>query len=138
MKLLIKTHSFIDVITNSSTELFICDTSKTLEEVKQIIQDQWNLFVLLQKNMHDIPYQLSDMKNELDVFEILEVKQIDDTFIEKAKKHKEKWGFDLYDGYAIELNKGDIWVEGITDNSIPFEFFDIIENTFNARRIHLG
>lgn len=34
---LIKPHSFIDVITNSSTELFVCSWDKTLEMVEELI-----------------------------------------------------------------------------------------------------
>ena len=33
----INTHSFVDLITNSSTELYICDNKKTLECVKEIL-----------------------------------------------------------------------------------------------------
>lgn len=32
-------HSVIDVITNSSTEIFVCDTDKSLRMVKQILQE---------------------------------------------------------------------------------------------------
>lgn len=37
--LVIQKHSFIDVITNSSTELFVCDTDKSLEMVETILED---------------------------------------------------------------------------------------------------
>jgi hypothetical protein len=33
-------HSFIDVITNSSTELFVCDTDKTLSEVTALVKEK--------------------------------------------------------------------------------------------------
>ena len=32
-------HSFVDVITNSSTELFVIDTDKSLELIKEFLQD---------------------------------------------------------------------------------------------------
>ena len=35
---IIDIHSFIDVITNSSTELFVCDTEKTIMEVTNLIR----------------------------------------------------------------------------------------------------
>lgn len=35
---IIKKHSFVDLITNSSSELFVCDTNKSLEMVKTIIE----------------------------------------------------------------------------------------------------
>jgi hypothetical protein len=31
------THSFVDLITNSSTELFVCDTKKTLDATKELL-----------------------------------------------------------------------------------------------------
>lgn len=37
--LIISTHSFVDLITNSSSELFICDTDKTLDTIKDILTD---------------------------------------------------------------------------------------------------
>lgn len=42
--LVINPHSFIDVITNSSTELFVCDTDKTVEMVKQILAADPNVY----------------------------------------------------------------------------------------------
>ena len=34
----ISSHSFVDLITNSSSELFVCDGRKTVEAVKEILQ----------------------------------------------------------------------------------------------------
>lgn len=34
----ISTHSFVDLITNSSSELFVCDSKKTIETIKEILQ----------------------------------------------------------------------------------------------------
>lgn len=44
MNLLISSHSFVDLITNSSSELFICDTNKNVETIKQIIQKLAKLY----------------------------------------------------------------------------------------------
>ena len=38
-KFIIPIHSFVDVITNSSTELFIIDKEKGLEMVKEIVEE---------------------------------------------------------------------------------------------------
>lgn len=35
--MIISIHSFVDVITNSSTELFVCDTDKTVEMVRVMV-----------------------------------------------------------------------------------------------------
>lgn len=37
---IINVHSFIDVITNSSTELFMLDTDKSLEMVTELVKDK--------------------------------------------------------------------------------------------------
>lgn len=38
MKLIIKIHSFVDIITNSSTSIFVVNTDKTLEVVDELIK----------------------------------------------------------------------------------------------------
>lgn len=35
--LVVSTHSFVDLITNSSTELFVCDSKKTLDATKELL-----------------------------------------------------------------------------------------------------
>jgi len=37
---IIDIHSFIDVITNSSTELFVCNSDKTVGEIEQLIREK--------------------------------------------------------------------------------------------------
>lgn len=37
--IVIKPHSFVDVITNSSTELFVCDAGRDVETVKEILDN---------------------------------------------------------------------------------------------------
>jgi hypothetical protein len=36
--IIVNVHSIVDVITNSSTELFVCDTKKSIEQVKEILE----------------------------------------------------------------------------------------------------
>ncbi len=38
-KFIIEIHSFVDVITNSSTELFICDTDRAVAEVAALVAE---------------------------------------------------------------------------------------------------
>lgn len=40
MKKIINTHSFVDVITNSSTEIFICDGSKSAEMMTLLLREK--------------------------------------------------------------------------------------------------
>jgi len=40
----INLHSFVDLITNSSTELFVCDTKKSIEAIKSLLVDMLELY----------------------------------------------------------------------------------------------
>jgi len=42
--LIIKPHSFVDLITNSSSELFVCETSKSIEAVKAVVETLVKLY----------------------------------------------------------------------------------------------
>ncbi len=44
MKIIVKLHSLVDVITNSSTELFIIDKNKGLDFVRQIVEETYNKY----------------------------------------------------------------------------------------------
>ena len=41
--LLLKTHSFVDVITNSSTELFVGESSKSVDFIKEMLLEYLQL-----------------------------------------------------------------------------------------------
>jgi len=42
--IIISVHSFVDVITNSSTELFVCDTDKSVETVRAMVDEMQNRY----------------------------------------------------------------------------------------------
>ena len=70
--LIISPHSFVDVITNSSTELFVCDTTKTLEAVKEVLAkllklhdeltDDESVFEDVFKELYVAPYEFDFYK----------------------------------------------------------------------------
>lgn len=41
-RFIVSAHSFIDVITNSSTELFVVESDKTVEVLERIVEKIWN------------------------------------------------------------------------------------------------
>jgi len=59
MKTLLKVsiHSFVDLITNSSSELFVCSTDKTIEVVKKIIEGLFDNYI---ENIMDPEYRKID------------------------------------------------------------------------------
>lgn len=122
----IDVHSFVDVITNSSTELFVCDTDKTIEAVEEILHkliDHYNELVELAGNHVE----------KLDYDEVFDTPYIYTKEMWYNNKSDEyKWN------YHDEKNIGRIIISGVDDNSIPYEMFDKIENLFNGYREHLG
>jgi len=116
-KFIIPIHSMVDLITNSSTELFVLDTDKSLEVVKEILQDAINLH---------------NKANDSDI-------SFDDIFDEPEFGS----GKDALDGwssyYKSNIENG-IIIKGSSDNSIPYWMFDFIESAFgfSTERFHLG
>jgi len=66
----IKTHSFVDLITNSSTELFTCQTKKTLRMVKNVLKK-----IIAGYNMMVDGHYSMDMFRESFVFSLKEYRE---------------------------------------------------------------
>ena len=48
----IKIHSIVDVITNSSSEIFVCNTDKTLEVVREFLAEMLKFYnAFLEKDL---------------------------------------------------------------------------------------
>ena len=113
----INVHSMVDLITNSSTELFVLDTEKSVDVIKDILQEAINL--------HNIASG-TDYKFE-DIF--------DEPYIGSAKEALAGWE----DYHESEIGVGVI-IYGANDNSIPYWMFEFIESVFgySTERFHLG
>ena len=160
--IIIKFHSFVDLITNSSSELFVCDTDKSLTAVEEIVEKiTANYYDEIEKECPDIwqdifnePYivkkdfdlgQFPDqeiVKLALDYTSEINTR-IDWETVLKAQQQILNY-FDLdnrfnhFLDYGIKVKEGDILLESASDNSVPYEIWDRIENILNARRYHLG
>jgi hypothetical protein len=122
MNLILNIHSFIDIITNSSSELFVCNKNDiSVEFVELILKELLNLYN-------------NATQNELVYEEIFGHVRIYTK--EKYLKDYEYSGY-LW-GYEEEKNIGKIFIESNGDNSIPYAFFDFIEDVFDAQKYHLG
>ncbi len=127
--LIVEPHSVVDLITNSSTELFVMRTGdKDVDTVRNILEEKWRLFKLL------YPNDYAGNPKEYDSFtEILEVRK---ATAEDAKSYDENWS-DCYEKGMVK--EGNVMIIGISDNSIPGDFFDVITNTFHdVETYHLG
>jgi hypothetical protein len=146
---LICTHSFVDVITNSSSELFVCDVKKSIDAVKEMLKEmlkEWNR--LAEKGYFGSYYVTNDRynlggkkiksKRAIQTF----YKTFGDIYVYTKENYDEDdrsgqtgkyaWGYENLE------NIGKIIITSAEDNSIPSELMDWIETAFNARRYHLG
>ena len=121
-----KPHSTIDVITNSSSELFVCDCGRDINAVEDMLQDMLDLH----NKMFDEDRTFNDCFGD-----IYKIKDEDE-----ARSLIDKVSYFSYNNKSFNAENyvGNIVIESDSDNSIPFELFDLIESGFNARRIHLG
>ena len=125
-KFIIPIQNISDVITNSSSEIFICQTDnpeEVAETIKEVLTDVYENFrkarACAGKNT------LSLYEETLD--EILEISVADQD------------GGDSDWGYTYK--KGDIIIEGLYDNSIPSILMDFIYEFFDWNKVerhHLG
>jgi len=115
-------HSFVDVITNSSTELFVASGEKSADMVRGILEEKWPYYKAL----------YNDTGSEA-LSDCLTVTLADE---ETVKDYHENWADDYPS--LKHLKVGDVLITGTDDNSIPYKFFDVIEDSFNCKRYHLG
>jgi len=113
----IQPHSFIDVITNSSTELFVLGKDKSVELVREILSEA----ISLHNKIHNTSYTFNEV--------------FDEPYLGEPSKALN--GFETY--YHSNRNEG-IIIRGAFDNSIPYWMFDFIQDAFgyDVERFHLG
>jgi hypothetical protein len=132
-----------DVTTNSSSEMFVCDTKLSIAKVKECLGALLKAYMVAQ----DLDHMDFDS-----VFGSVQLAT------EEDRGTAEEW--EGYRGEQDEQFKNDpvlrtalsigqprsripvvgkdIVIRSEGDNSIPYELFDFIENIFNAGRYHLG
>ena len=142
--IVVNLHSFVDIITNSSTELFVCNTNKSLELVKELLEfmlEKWNELaakgVWGDHYVNNDRYNLSDGKSKQPPALLFE-EVFNEPYIYTEEMCNE--GDRGYE-YAKSENIGKIIIEGNSDNSIPYNMFEWIESAFNTGydgRIHMG
>lgn len=118
MKYILNIQSISDIITNSSSEVFICSINDNPDTLVQEIQE---LLDTLSENLgYDERIAYVNVVNE---------------------SGSDKW-------YDYSWNKGDILIESTSDNSIPYPIMELLEDLkytpkfedriINVERHHLG
>ena len=159
---IINNHSFVDVITNSSTELFVLDAHKSLDIFKTLLNElieEYNLKVQsgeLDENWGNgnkhrpreavlddfgepyiyTKYMYTRDKNDDDEYLDQELKEYNKK-IADGEKPWYKPSSSLW-GYEREDNIGKIILQSSSDNTIPYEMWDMINDIFNGVNYHLG
>jgi len=119
MKVLFKInlHSYVDLITNSSTELFVSKDKKELDDVVSILR------------------KMLDDYNERENCDCV----FDRVFSQPYYSNILDDEYDYKSIYTVDFTKPVVLIiKGSRDNSIPYELIDEIEELFNAKRYHLG
>lgn len=112
--LIINPHSLIDVITNSSTELFLADTDKTVEFIKDFLADLADMMDYPSMCGFENIYEV----NEYNVDSVLSTLEL---YINTDRKN--------LIGKIVLIGE---------DSSIPYAIWELINEKFNSRNIHLG
>jgi len=131
MKKVINIHSVLDVITNSSSELFVISDDTTVAAVEELLRymiDQWN--EMADKGI----FGKWNVKDPVKYEECMSVRLLDPSDVKTEDEHEKRYAW----GYEREENVGKIIIESTEDNSIPWEIIDWIESAFSAKRWHLG
>lgn len=165
--LLFKHQSFIDVITNSSSEIFVCDTSNSIDFVRDFLTNLLEHQSLIDGHTYEFDQCFGEIyainESTLDKF-------IDDIVIGWELTHH-SWDVDpvpdFWNFYSHKTNRdwkeaqqlheaavaewkvnnldkvrkgamGMIIITDAGDNTIPYDTWHAIEKALNAERRHLG
>lgn len=157
--ILVNPHSCVDLITNSSSELFIGKNDQGIEFVKETLTEMLKEYN--EETADDLSFDsvFGDVKVVTDYNDLLEtilyfgyhhssllkgMKPIpvydyesDDTY-EEFKAERSIWIAKHLDKFKQRI-QGSIIIESADDNSIPFDLFDKIEDLLSpSHRFHLG
>lgn len=141
---IIQTHSFVDLITNSSTELFVCQWDKTIDMVKELIQtycpmlstDTYTVRWINEREKFIIKYK--NYIEKIEYYDIIKKDNIKEEDINLFNKLSYNWEYlSISYWYQKFLDENSIIVEWESDNSIPYEYFDLLESVLNANSFHL-
>ena len=123
-------HSVLDVITNSSSELFVISDTTTVKAVEDLLEfmlEKYNemaekgIFGKWRENF--VPLKMENT---------MYVRFLSQEEVDNEKNETYKWG------YETDENVGKIVIQSEGDNSIPWEIIEWIESAFSSRKWHLG
>jgi len=139
--LVVNVHSVVDVITNSSSELFVVYGNKSVEQIEEILKalvkeynekvengelEEWDEETTYEQAF-DPPYIYTKEMCKEDREEIAEY-----------KKRRPDWGSFSWGYEGKDETVGKVIIRSRSDNTIPWTLMEEIESIFNTDRYHLG
>ncbi|MFA7101418.1 MAG: hypothetical protein WC196_06820 [Bacilli bacterium] len=110
----------IGFVSNSSSEAFICETKKTLDEIEAELREMLELYNKLTGSNHNFD----------DVFQYPVLADDSNTdYLNEYRSYYKQPKQDL---------TGKVIIYSASDNTIPWALFELIEEAYNATRIHMG
>ena len=122
----IKIQNISDVITNSSSEIFICKSDNSEQTIELLEEVLTSVYENYKKARDHGGFNTYSYYGE-SLSDILTIRIADDDY-------KDSW-------YGYNISKGDVIIESTSDNSIPIIIMDFIELFFkwdDVKRVHLG
>lgn len=125
-KIILPIQNISDVVTNSSSEIFVCKSNnpeETAELLREVLESVYENYKIARKHAYseDVPFYGETIDDLMTIY------ISDEDYTDKS------WGYTIHEG--------DVVIESTSDNSIPevlmnfiYEFFD-----YNSiERTHLG
>jgi hypothetical protein len=149
---LVDIHSIIDVITNSSSELFISSKDTDVSFVREFLEDIISIenkyenrntkfydyfdepYLLTEENIDSFLNDGSWFLSESYKMPFKQQNEPYDNYMERVNEYEKNW--------VRSVNKDDyigkVVIKSASDNTIPYHYFELISSVLNAKRYHLG
>ncbi len=128
---IITVHSFVDVITNSSTEMFVNDTDQSLELIEEILRD------IIDTHNRDVEKgYLTEQDHELTFEEVFSKPYI----YTQEMYNDDRWKTDNSCGYSHrkEENIGKIFIDKGTLCHVPQYLWGKVDLIFRTHEVHIS
>ena len=145
---IINFHSFSDLITNSSTDIFACKTDKTNQMINELLSELYciskglkNLLIedkIKYFNNEVATVEMGTVKNFIDRCEYYLLYEWDSEGNQQKTNTPNTIIEKNYFFNKLKLDDEIIIVCGVSSNTIPYWMQNFIEENLNAYRVHMG
>jgi hypothetical protein len=163
---ILKPHSIVDVITNSSSELFVMKENKDIEFIRELLSDLLSVhnkandtnlsldkiltikriktieeakdILYISYVLWDEPLWITDYKNPVEKIDYTKLYPDHENAWNNLHERRKKQFNSYFTDDVTKQLIGTIVIRSNDDNSIPYIILNFIDWTFDCQRIHLG